>query len=763
MFHKWIWKYGIRRVARAHGFLDPFGLFLRLSRFGQPSEVLAPTELLRATAVLHARGLLNAQVIQHNLDWIWPFWVNRQFDPRSVSFVPRAFSLTHINMTHRNWTAVGLPNHEATPLVDPAGLVTPFWDSWSLDFWIVPQDGAPLIPSRLKVISQKLEPLPNLKVITETVADGMTLHSEVNVCRDASGIVCRMNVRAQSEKSAALVVSIRPYNPEGVSLVSDIVVLPDGERACWKINNRQHIFFMQKPQKFVLSNFHKGDVYHLLKVPQNDSLKHIHCPMEMATGAALFELPSGEIREIGIEVPIPETKPLLAPAKIQHSKMNWSDCRDQAPRLKMANTKFVTLFESSLSTILLHSAADIYAGPFIYKRFWFRDAAFITYALMDCGFHDRVQRVIDNFVSRQKLTGYFESQEGEWDSNGQVIWVMERFCSLTGTSPKSSWIKMIDRGARWIIRKRLPKDSDKLYAGLMPSGFSAEHFGPNDYYFWDDFWSIAGLEAAASLYAMVGDSVNQEMAEREAISLRECVTQALAQAELRIGRPAMPSSPTRRLDSASVGCLVAGYPLQLWKATDLRLEDTVRYLLDHCLVHNGFFHDMSHSGINPYLTLHIAQVMLRSGNQDFFRLVSGIADLASPTGQWPEAVHPNTRGGCMGDGQHVWAAAEWLLMIRNCFIREEIAEGRLVLGSGVDISWVYEDGEAEFGPVWTVFGKVSVRLKRKTTRWEVNWDAQWRDGKVPTVEVRFPDGQVLFAKFDETMVAVDLKMENVKQ
>ena len=35
----------------------------------------------------------------------------------------------------------------------------------------------------------------------------------------------------------------------------------------------------------------------------------------------------------------------------------------------------------------------------------------------------------------------------------------------------------------------------------------------------------------------------------------------------------------------------------------------------------------------------------------------------------------------MGDGQHVWAAAEWVLMIRNCFAREE--DDHLILCSGI--------------------------------------------------------------------------------
>ena len=95
---------------------------------------------------------------------------------------------------------------------------------------------------------------------------------------------------------------------------------------------------------------------------------------------------------------------------------------------------------------------------------------------------------------------------------------------------------------------------------------------------------------------------------------------------------------------------------------------------------------MTHSGINPYLTLHLAQVLLRAGDPRYFGLITAVAELASSTGQWPESIHPNTGGGCMGDGQHVWAAAEWVLMIRNCFVREE-DEG-LILCSGIPQIWL---------------------------------------------------------------------------
>src|SRR5690349_24829287 len=118
MWMRWLpWRFLVRRVARSQGFLDPINLLANLRRFSQPSEVMAPTELLRAGAVLQARGLINSQAIQHNLDWVWPYWVERQFDPRDPAFVPRAFNVTHINLTHRNWTAVGVPDSEELPIV----------------------------------------------------------------------------------------------------------------------------------------------------------------------------------------------------------------------------------------------------------------------------------------------------------------------------------------------------------------------------------------------------------------------------------------------------------------------------------------------------------------------------------------------------------------------------------------------------------------------------------------------------------------------
>ncbi|MEP6662197.1 MAG: hypothetical protein ABJC04_00915, partial [Verrucomicrobiota bacterium] len=174
----------------------------------------------------------------------------------------------------------------------------------------------------------------------------------------------------------------------------------------------------------------------------------------------------------------------------------------------------------------------------------------------------------------------------------------------------------------------------------------------------------------------------------------------------REARGAISASPHRRIDAGAVGSLVADFPLQLFPAGETRIVKTVEYLLEHSCFEGGFFQNMIHSGINAYLTIHLAQVLLRAGDLRAHELIDTVARLASPTGQWPEAIHPQTKGGCMGDGQHIWAAAEWALMIRNLFVREE--NDRLIVGSGIFPRWLETGKRFSFGPTLTRFGSVNI-------------------------------------------------------
>ena len=723
---KWLpWRFVIRRIARQQGFLDPIALLARLRRFAQPSEVGEPIELLRAGVVFHARGLINSRVVQHNLDWVWPWWIERQFDPRDPSFVPRAFSITHINLTHRNWTAIGHPDCAELPIVDPRGLLTPLLDGWSLDGWLLADDGRCLLPSRAADCRQRQEMDDGVRIVTDTRMPGLALESSAWVELESGRPVCRLRLRAQSETRSSLVLALRPCNPEGVSFIHRVALAAD--RGGWTVDDTQQVRFGAAAARHHVSDYRAGDVY--IHLADLDDQATGRCDVGMVTAAALFPVEAGGSAEITATIPLP------AAGSAALSPDAWAAARRGRCELACPEPRYQFLYDAALASLVLHSPDDVYPGPFTYKRFWFRDAAFIIHALLCAGLTERAERALARFPERQTALGYFRSQEGEWDANGEVLWILQRFCDMTGRTLPDEWRKPVERGARWIVRKRLDDTLEAPHAGLLPAGFSAEHLGPNDYYYWDDFWGVAGLCAASALLARQDVDASREFA-AAADAFAGAVDRSLDACAERLGRPAMPASPYRRLDAGAIGSLARGYPTQLCAPDDARLLDCVEFLLERCFVNGAFYQDMIHSGLNAYLTLHVAQVLLRAGDPRHLELMDAVAALASPTGQWPEAIHPATGGGCMGDGHHVWAAAEWVLMIRNCFVREE--GERLVLCAGLPARWLAQDAPIRFGPAPTAFGTLTLTVTpRPEGAARIAWQADWHRG-APPLEIRLP-------------------------
>lgn len=710
------WNFLVKHAARRYGVLDPSMLLARMRRFAQPSEVAEPLELLRAGILFHARGLVNAKAIQHNLDWVWAYWVERQFYPADPSFVPRAFSFSHINLTHRNWTAVGLPGVPVYPIVDPRGLVTPLYDGWSLDFWIVTEGRRRLLPSKLddnKVV-QRLELEPTLTVTTRCRNAGLELELATRmVLENGNTPELRTDVRATADEDGWVVVAVRPYNPEGVQFINHIELEPSG--SAFRVNHEATVKLGAKPDSLRMAHYAEGDVY--LDLPGSTGQNKVNCDVGMATAAALFRIRAGESRELNTSVTL--ERDLKGLSKYADVRLSWQDALRGTAELRIPDIHMQFLYDAAVRTLHLLSADDLVPGPYTYRRFWFRDACLMLHPMLAIGQVERAERILATFPGRQSVTGYFHSQEGEWDSNGQVLWIAARYAEMTGKPLSRELDHALLKGMHWLAKKRLAGKSPPGTLGLLPAGFSAEHLGPNDFYYWDDFWAWAGLKAVAEYWRQNGNIAAAAEAQTLASEFARAIEASIASIPASRAKGAIPAAPGRRMDAGAIGSMVADYPLQLYPPGEPRLAKTTDFLMDRCFHQGGFFQEMIHSGINAYLTLDLAQTLLRAGDPRFAGLVRRVAELASPTGQWPEAIHPHTLGGCMGDGQHGWAAGEWVMIMRNCFVREET--DHLVIGSGILPEWLAGDGGISFGPTLTAWGPVTVRLAESRLMIEASW------------------------------------------
>ncbi len=160
---------------------------------------------------------------------------------------------------------------------------------------------------------------------------------------------------------------------------------------------------------------------------------------------------------------------------------------------------------------------------------------------------------------------------------------------------------------------------------------------------------------------------------------------------------------------------------------DPRLLDTAAFLLDKCIVHGGFL-----PGHDPCRHQRLPDAAPRPGAAARRRpalpgLLDTVAALASPTGQWPEAIHPHTGGGCMGDGQHVLGRGRMghdAAHAVSCARRPT-----LILCSGLFRHAGLTSGAELSGPAPTAFGPAddcNRRIGRRTASGSP-WMGEWHD------------------------------------
>jgi hypothetical protein len=665
-----------------------------INNLGKGKGLEVPDELVALNVDMLSRSLYNIMAIQPNNDWVWPYWAEKQYDQTDKSFLPSSY--LSINLTHRNWTGLSSPSSDREAIVDPRGLVTPLFDGWSLDYW-VKRDDLVILPSRLESLDQRLvnrSPIvkstfykKNVKVISEALmfeADGENYVEAFYHVEPWENVKTRMS----------FYLAVRPYNPESVVPVRSIEYLK-GENA-FKVNGKDLVYLDVVPDRVVCSNQDAGDSYFRIDRPEAGDVLSAEDPSGLCNAFAEFS------REVGSNTPF-TLKAVLsqrgkavpeAVVRARHSRIRgetigvWTKRKEGALKIRTPDSRINEAFEASVNNLLvLVDKTEVTPGPFTYHKMWFRDAAYSVTALLKLGFTADAKRILENYFKKQTADGYFESQNGEWDSNGQVLWTVCQYYFFTRDREFiETHYRSLERGAEWVFktRKKLSKDRADLHAGLLPPGYSAEHFGPSNYYYWDDFWAYGGVRDFIAVSRELGR--DSGALERENAAFMEDIERSIARTKEKLGEQYLPGSPYRRKDCSLIGTLVALYPLQLFPPDREDLRATLRLIRKQYMDSGAFFHKLLHSGYNVYLTAHMAECYLLQKAALALPILDWILDHASGTWTFPEAIHPETGGGCMGDGHHGWATSELVHLIRNLLFMER--DGRLSFFPAIPQRWL---------------------------------------------------------------------------
>ena len=715
-------------------------------RLGETVEVQLPGELLPVGARTVFRAVRTRAAAQLGAGWVWPYWLHRQIDPASPAFIPRGHLPVLTNVTSRNWTAVGSIGSPWEAIVDPRGLVTPWFDGWSLDWWIGADDRWHF-PSRETAVRQAL--VDNAPVVETKlrVPSGDAVERVYGV--PGTDPLAVVEIENRSPVPFAVAFAVRPYNPEGLAVVERIEL---HDRTV-TVDGRPALFFPRRPNRVAASTFHDGDV--AAELQRGDAGTEmppgLRCDVGMAQAAFVFPVPHGTSIQVAMPLApqrrtrrnrVARRRARRTPAVVfpqptgAEAARGWSAMTDRGMRIVVPDERLMAAVDANRRFLLLfHDGNEITPGPYTYHRFWFRDAAFMLTALDRYGFHTEAAEVIADFPRRQHLDGFFFSQRQEWDANGAALHAMAEHWRLTGD------LDVVDaaavyNGVRWIERKRKAKRrrKDAALVGLLPAGVSAEHLGPFDYFYWDDFWGLRGLLDGAELLRAAGDTEHADQAEAAAADFRHDIDASLRLVRQRLSSSAIPAGPRRRVDSGVIGSLAACWPLRLFDASDDRIVASLDALRAEFCSGPAFYQGISHTGLGTYLTLQLAFVELEAGDRRALERLDWLLGAATTTFTWPEAIHPQLGGGCMGDGHHGWAAADFLSFVRNVLVRD--TRDGLELCTVLPPAWIGRPIEVHDAP--THAGQLSFAVRWHDDRPALLWDLRPNRERGDAVRISAP-------------------------
>jgi len=531
-------------------------------------------------------------------------------------------------------------------------------------------------------------------------------------------------------------IAVRPFNPEGVAPIESIDF--KSNRIAY-VNKTVGVVFAEDPDGIICSNGKDGDVAYLLMRSDDirglfdKSVKHpnVFCKQGLAHAAVgfSFELKPDESKQVHCSAAL-ETDEVLRRSPVKQTwrvsfgqrrieqRERWKQEIEKGVLFTMADKSLQDLFDACRATLIqFHDGEFISPGPYTYHKFWFRDAAIMLTALTTLGYSKRSAQGLDVFPERLTQDGFFRGPDGEWDSNGLVIWAIYRYYELNRSELwLREWYPLLEKAAGWIPRmRRKSRSNGATVKGLMPKSLSAEHLGMVDQYYWDSFWSLAGLKCMEGIAGILGKDATAVEFKKEAERFEHDIIQSTRNFEEKLGEKVFPASPGRPFDEGAIGSICSVYPLELFDGNVPHGRNTLSMIADRYVDGKGFFHPLIHSGYNPYLTLQIAHGFLLTGDtKRAWEIAETVFKQATSTYTYPEAIHPVTGGGTMGDGHHGWAAAEIIMFIRDCLFRENGTVLELFKGDNGRL--IQSNIDCVFRDVPTSFGRIGVGIQYASSR-----------------------------------------------
>jgi hypothetical protein len=673
---------------------------------------------------------------------------------QSISLQPDAFSRTPNEFVHHvaaefprgtfprywyreqsYWTPIGSPEGKRRALINEEGMVETDEAGFSLEPFILSKRGMLSWVDADASLSMAADGAP-MPSVAWTVR-GMRLEIQPWVDGQGDSLTLHVNYRLECpepEPGTRLVVAIRPFqvNPPWQAFRNLGGVSPIYEVDCtggeMRVDGRA-LACTPGPSSMGAASFEEGGVtsFFLSGVLPP---RRLACDEGGHTGGAMaWELPTGRT-EIETTISFPyfdKTKP-AKPGACASALEEWQQTLGKVTwQVPGCAKEAFDCFRTAAGHILINrDGPAIQPGPRRYTRSWVRDCVIMGAALAKAGLPQPLHVFLEWYAPFQREDGFVPcvvDRDGidwlvEHDSHGQFLWGLRE--DFRNTSDSSFLLRMlphIRRAADYLITLRTQRQTDPYKSGelaacfgLLPESASHEGYLAHPVHsYWDDFWGVRGLEAAADLMEHAGQTDDATRWRREAAAFQEDTIRSLQKVIADKHLAYIPGS----VEWADFDPTATSNAIAMLDFADALPREPLHAMLDTYL--DGFHR--KHRGEMPWnnytaYEIRIIGAFVRLGRRDEANeLLSFFLSDRRPRewNQWPEITWRDPRApGHLGDVPHTWIAAEYLLALASMVASEREATASLVLAAGMPWAWISkEDGFAVRG-LPTRFGELAL-------------------------------------------------------
>lgn len=679
-----------------------------------------------------------------------------------VADFPRGWFPRYWYREQSYWTPIGSPEGKRRALINEEGLVEVDEAGFSLEPFLCiggkfitwadaeihlsfPEDGSPLPTVVWSVAGVTLTVLPWV----EGCGDHLVL------C-----VAYRMAVDPDFEGAVKLSVAVRPYqvNPPwqafrnlgGRSPIHHI----NSDEGGFTVGGRR-VSANKNSMAHGAAAFEEGGVVDFLSKDQIPSRTVVEDALGLASAAMTWEAKS-PLTEIILTVPFFQPVNIEVEEGWENNYARWKSVLSavewQVPT--SAKDAFACFRTAAAHILINRDGPAIQPGPRRYTRSWIRDCVIMGSALAKAGLPHALREFLTWFVQFQRDSGEIPcvvDRDGvddlvEHDSHGQFLWGLREVFrddgdasfieSMRGPAFLAAEHLIALREERMTEKYRMPEHQECF--GLLPESASHEGYLAHPVHsYWDDFWGITGLEAAADLAEVLGDNLTAERWHKVAKTFCDDVLRSIEKVIESRELDYIPGS----VEWADFDPTATANAIAMLDFADALPQHALNQMMVKYL--DGFHRKRSGQMIWKNYSayeIRIIGALVRMGQRDkAHELLNFFLSDRRPVkwNQWPEITWRDPRApGHLGDIPHTWIAAEYLLALASMVASERERTDSMVLAAGLSWEWISQENGIAVRGLPTRFGRLNFAIRSSSpNKIEVNVGG----------EIRLPPGGLSIA------------------